>query len=85
MANEKSAKESGGDMRTITLTNDQWDKLWIYLLETTDWRRQRISAWEDMACKMNHDGSPMHPEAVENLEYFRELARNVSEVIHKIH
>lgn len=30
MANENSSNESGGGLRTVTLTNVQWNKLYIY-------------------------------------------------------
>lgn len=57
MANEKSSNESGGGLRTVTLTNVQWNKLYIYLLTTTNYRKEQISAWEELACKTNPDGS----------------------------
>lgn len=44
MANEKSSNESGGGLRTVTLTNVQWNKLYIYLLTTTNYRKEQISA-----------------------------------------
>lgn len=40
MANEKSSSESGGGLRTVTLTNVQWNKLYIYLLTTTNYRKE---------------------------------------------
>ena len=36
MANEKSSNEFGRGLRTVTLTNVQWNKLYIYLLTTTN-------------------------------------------------
>ena len=40
MANENSSNESGGGLRTVTLTNVQWNKLYIYLLTTTNYRKE---------------------------------------------
>lgn len=40
MANEKSSNESCGGLRTVTLTNVQWNKLYIYLLTTTNYRKE---------------------------------------------
>ena len=38
MANEKSSNESGCGLRTVTLTADQWNTLYFYLLTTTKYR-----------------------------------------------
>lgn len=73
MANEKSSNESCGGLRTVTLTNVQWNKLYIYLLTTTNYRKEQISAWEELACKTDPDGSPEYPNAAGNAEYLREL------------
>lgn len=84
MANEKSSSESGGCLRTVTLTNVQWNKLYIYLLTTTNYRKEQISAWEELARKTNPDGSPEYPNAASNAEYFCELERDLSEIVQKI-
>lgn len=84
MANENSSNESGGGLRTVTLTNVQWNKLHIYLLTTTNYRKEQISAWEELARKTNPDGSPEYPNAAGNAEYLRELERDLSEIVQKI-
>ena len=84
MANEKSSNESGCGLRTVTLTNVQWNKLYIYLLTTTNYRKEQISAWEELVPKTNPDGSPEYPNAEGNAEYLRELERDLSEIIQKI-
>lgn len=84
MADEKSNNESGGGLRTVTLTNVQWNKLYIYLLTTTNYRKEQISAWEELARKTNSDGSPEYPNAAGNAEYLRELERDLSEIVQKI-
>ena len=84
MANEKSSNESGGGLRTVTLTNVQWNKLYIYLLTTTNYRKEQISAWEELARKTNPDGSTEYPNAAGNAAYFRELERDLSEIVQKI-
>ena len=84
MANEKNSNESGGGLRTITLTNVQWNKLYMYLLTTTNYRKEQISAWEELARKTNPDGSTMYPNAAGNVEYCRQLEHDLSEIIQKI-
>lgn len=84
MANEKSSNESGGGLRTVTLTNVQWNKLYIYLLTTTNYRKEQISSWEKLARKTNPDGSSEYPNAADNAEYLRKLDRDLSEIAQKI-
>ena len=82
MANKKSSNGCG--LRTVALTNVQWNKLYIYLLTTTNYRKEQISAWEKLACKTNPDGSPEYPNAAGNAEYLREPQRDLSEIAQKI-
>lgn len=84
MADEKTNNESGGGLRTVTLTNVQWNKLYIYLLTTTNYRKEQISAWEELARKTKSDGSPEYPNAAPNAEYCRQLEHDLSEIIQKI-
>ena len=84
MAEEKNSNESGGGLRTVTLTNAQWNKLYMYLLTTTNYRKEQISALEELARKTNPDGSPMYPNAAGNAEYCRQLEHDLSEIIQKI-
>lgn len=84
MANEKSSSKSDGGLRTVTLTDVEWNKLYIYLLTTTNYRKEQISAWEDLARKTNPDGSSKYPNAAGNAEYLHKLERDLSEIAQKI-
>ena len=84
MANVKSSSKSGGGLRTVTLTNVQWNKLYIYLITTTNYRKEQIGVWERLALKTNTDGSPECPNAAGNAEYLRKLDRDLSEIAQKI-
>ena len=84
MTAKQQSTESGGGLRTVTLTNVQWNKLYIYLLTATNYRKEQISAWEELARKTNPDGSPEYPNATDNAEYLRELERDLSEIVQKI-
>lgn len=84
MADKKISNESGGGLRTVTLTNAQWNKLYMYLLSTTNYRKEQISAWEELARKTNPDGSPIYQNAADNVEYCRQLEHDLSEIIQKI-
>ena len=84
MANVKSSSKSGGGLRTVTLTDVEWNKLYIYLLTTTNYRKEQISAWERLARKTDTDGSPEYPNAAGNAEYLHKLERDLSEIAQKI-
>ena len=82
MANKKSSNGCG--LRAVTLTDVEWNKLYIYLLTTTNYRKEQISAWEKLARKTNPNGSPEYPNAARNAEYLRKLDRDLSEIAQKI-
>ena len=84
MTNVKSSSKSGGGLRTVTLTDVEWNKLYIYLLTTTNYRKEQISKWEKLARKTNPDCSPEYPNATGNAEYLRKLERDLSEIVQKI-
>lgn len=84
MVNEKSSNKPECCLRTVTLTNVQWNKLYIYLLTTTNYRKEQISAWEELAHKTNPDGSPEYPNSAANAEYLLELERDLAEIAQKI-
>ena len=84
MTNKGYNAMTGGGLRTVTLTNVQWNKLYIYLLTTTNYRKEQISAWERLARKTDTDGSPEYPNAAGNAEYLHKLERDLSEIAQKI-
>ena len=49
MTAKQQSTESGGGLRTVTLTNDQWNTLYFYLLTSTKYRNSEIEAWERLA------------------------------------
>jgi len=58
MTAKQQSTESGGGLRTVTLTADQWNTLYFYLLTSTKYRNGEIEAWERLALETNEDGSP---------------------------
>lgn len=51
MTAKQQSTESGGGLRTVTLTADQWNTLYFYLLTSTKYRNGEIEAWERLALK----------------------------------
>lgn len=58
MTVKQQSTESGGGLRTVTLTNNQWNTLYFYLLTSTKYRNSEIEAWERLALETNEDSSP---------------------------
>ena len=66
MTVKQQSTESGGGLRTVTLTADQWNTLYFYLLTSTKYRNGEIEAWERLALETNEAGSPTTRPAGEN-------------------
>ena len=71
MTAKQQSTESGGGLRTVTLTADQWNTLYFYLLTSTKYRNGEIEAWERLALETNEDGSPKFIHAADNARYLR--------------
>lgn len=63
----------GSRLRSVTLTNDEWNKLRCYILMTTQYRKGEREAWAKLSEETNPDGSPVFPKAVKNAVYWVEM------------
>ena len=69
MTAKQQSTESGGGLRTVTLTADQWNTLYFYLLTSTKYRNGEIEAWEmrvisgirKRRCTKSHKASADNP------------------------
>lgn len=59
--------------KTVTLTNDQWNRLTTYLLMSTKHREGERDAWLDLSKEKNPDGTPVFKNAAKNAEYWQEV------------
>ena len=73
-----------GGLRTVTLTNDQWNTLYFYLLTSTKYRNSEIEAWERLALETNEDGSPKFIHAADNARYLRDQEKTLHEIAQSI-
>ena len=80
----QQSTESGGGLRTVTLTADQWNTLYFYLLTSTKYRNGEIEAWERLALEMNEDGSPKFIHAADNARYLRDQEKTLHEIAQSI-
>jgi len=65
---------------SVTMTNDQWTMLNIYLLMTADCKKDEIKVWERMAKETDADGKPKFPNAAENADFWRSMVNTVENV-----
>lgn len=65
--------EWGLQEKTVTLTNDQWNRLACYLVMSTKHREGERDAWQSLAQEMNPDGTPTFKNAAKNAEYWQEV------------
>lgn len=84
MTAKQQSTESGGGLRTVTLTADQWNTLYFYLLTSTKYRNGEIEAWERLALETNEDGSPKFIHAADNARYLRDQEKTLHEIAQNI-
>ncbi len=70
--------------KSITLTNEQWSGLTIYILITTKFREREAEAWEKLAAEKNPDGTPRYQNAAGNAMFWREMTARLEEIRLKI-
>lgn len=66
--------------KTITITHDQAINLEAYLLMTTKYRKGEIEEWQKLATEKTPDGNPKFPHAPNNVRYWEEIDREISEI-----
>lgn len=84
MTAKQQSTESGGGLRTVTLTADQWNTLYFYLLTSTKYRNGEIEAWERLALETNEDVSPKFIHAADNARYLRDQEKTLHEIAQSI-
>lgn len=70
--------------RAVTLTNDEWNTLTCYLLQTTRHRADERDAWLSLAEEKNLDGTPKFPNAPKNAAYWQEVIDTMERIIPKL-
>lgn len=65
--------------RTVTLTNDLWLSLEMYLLMTTKHREEEAATWRKLSQEMEEDGvTPKFKNAASNADYWDEQLKKLS-------
>lgn len=77
-------KEWSQQTRTVTMTNEEWNSLYCYLIGTTKHIEGEQKAWESLATEKNEDGSAKFPNAAGNAEYYRQTREKLDGWLAKI-
>lgn len=70
--------------RTVTMTNEEWNSLYCYLISTTSHIEGERKAWESLATEKREDGTPKFPNAAGNAEYYRQTRKKLGGWLAKI-
>ena len=65
---------------SVTLTNEQWNKLAVYILMSTSYRKGELETWQKLAGEQNANGEPAFPNAKGNVEFFSSLEDTLDEI-----
>ena len=74
----------GRQERSVTLTNDQWNRLVCYLLQSTKHREGERDAWQELAQEKNADGTPKFKNAAGNAAYWQEVIDDLDAMMPKL-
>ena len=70
---EIDLKAWGQEERSVTLTNEQWNKLVCYIHLSHGFREGEVKSWEDLAKETKSDGTPVFKHAASNAEFWKEM------------
>lgn len=74
----------GRQERSVTLTNDQWNRLVCFLHLSTKYREGERDAWANLAEEKNPDGTPVFKSAASNAAYWQEIVYDLDAMIPKL-
>ena len=74
----------GRQGRSVTLTNDQWNRLVCYLHLTTNYREGERDNWQSLAQEKNADGTPVFKSAASNAAYWQEVIDSLDAMLPKL-
>lgn len=74
----------GRQERTVTLTNNQWNRLVCYLNMTTKHREGERDSWQNLAQEKNQDGTPVFKSAASNATYWQSIIDDLDAMLPKL-
>ena len=79
--NDEELAAWGREERTVTLSNDDWNRVVCYLLQTTKHRTGERDAWQSLAKEKNPDGTAKFKNAARNAEYWQEVIDDLERIM----
>lgn len=68
------------NLRTVTLTRDEWNALDTFLLFTRNYGKDEMKTWENLAAEQREDGQPRYRNAAANANYWRKLNATMEQI-----
>lgn len=66
------------------LTFHEAQTLVCYILMTTNYRKDEINAWEELAKEKDEDGNPTFPKAKKNADFYRKQSKELETIKDKL-
>lgn len=80
----ENSNEKAKQLRTVTLTNEQWSSLGMYIVMTSRIRERERDICLELAEKTNPDGTPKYKNAADDAEFWNEKIEHLKEILPKI-
>lgn len=74
----------GREERSVTLTNNQWNRLVCYIHLTTKHREGERDAWQNLAQEKNADGTPVYKTAASNAAHWQDIIDSLDAMLPKL-
>lgn len=81
---DERAEAWGRQERTVTLTNNDWNRLVCYLHMSTKYREGERDAWQDLAQEKDPDGAPKFKNAASNAAFWQEVIDDLERMLPKL-
>ena len=70
--------------RSVTLTEDQWNTITLYILMTTNYRKGEREAWLKLIQERRADGSIKFPNAESTARFWEDMEKDLDLIRRKI-
>lgn len=81
---EKCLQEWEQEKKTITLTNEQWSSLTMYLNMSRTYREGEKEAWEKLAEELDNEGNPKFKNAESNAKFWKKMNETIKDIKAKV-
>ena len=70
--------------KAVTMPNELWSSLRVFLLMTTNFRKDEALSWGRLAQEKNEDGTPKYPKAEGNSEFWFDMQADMEKVLRRL-